>query len=411
MTTDVEPEVLALLSKFTEFTAESAELATDDCLLNPPGAPAMPLAAMLGMMEACKVPFPNWCSKFYGAIKNADGTYSVLTQQCLGPMKADFPAMGPFPSVALDTVPEVMKTEDLANPVEVGTFTLSEDKTKVKLAVYGIKSHLDLPIEGLTGKGSPSVEATWGKKGDGSDVGFGAYFSLMGVQLPPPPPPPKGYCVTFAKITDPKMFKEEYLPALAPTMKAFDAKFIFRMPTKSGGPLGAAAPHVERDTAADYDVTVCIEFPSLEKALAWNSSPEYVAAAKIRRACLSGPFAVFEGAPAAGEMGAMQLLWVKVTDKTKFEEYLAGFGPSLTQDGKTFGWLAGRAMLPEAPFVEPDALESFNAAVIVGFNNLEDFHTWHDSEVYTALVPLRMKGTSGPSVAGPTIGSVVPPAA
>ncbi len=37
----------------------------------------------------------------------------------------------------------------------------------------------------MPGKGSPSVEAVWGKKGDGSDVGFGAYFNLMGVALPP----------------------------------------------------------------------------------------------------------------------------------------------------------------------------------------------------------------------------------
>ena len=62
----------------------------------------------------------------------------VLTQQCLGPMKGDFPAMGPFPFVALDSVPEVLKTEDLACPVEVGTFTLNEDKTKVVSAASEI---------------------------------------------------------------------------------------------------------------------------------------------------------------------------------------------------------------------------------------------------------------------------------
>ena len=77
----------------------------------------MPMTVMNDMMNSMRTTFPNWVSKFHGATKNADGTYAVLTQQCLGPMKADFPAMGPFPEVKLDTVAEVVKTEDLANPV------------------------------------------------------------------------------------------------------------------------------------------------------------------------------------------------------------------------------------------------------------------------------------------------------
>ena len=81
-------------------------------------------------------------------------------------------------------MPAVLKTEDLANPVEVGTFTLSDDKTKVKVAAYAIDSHTG---HSMPGKGSPSVEAVWGKNGDGSDTGFGAYFKLMGVPWPPAP--------------------------------------------------------------------------------------------------------------------------------------------------------------------------------------------------------------------------------
>ena len=172
-----EPEVIELLAKFCVFKGDVASLGTEDCTLNPPGAPPTPIKEMMGMMEACRGPWPDWVSKFHGATKNADGTYSVLTQQCLGPMKGDFPAMGPFPFVALDSVPEVLKTEDLACPVEVGTFTLNEDKTKVVSAAYSIDSHKN----SMPGMASPSVEAVWGKKGDGSDVGFGALFTLMGV--------------------------------------------------------------------------------------------------------------------------------------------------------------------------------------------------------------------------------------
>ena len=101
-------------------------------------------------------------------------------------MAADFPAMGPFPEVKLDSVPEIMKTEDLCNPVEVGKFERTEDKKKAKLCTYTISSHLG---HGMPGMASPSVAGVWGAKGDGSDVGFGAYFTLRGVELPPPPAP------------------------------------------------------------------------------------------------------------------------------------------------------------------------------------------------------------------------------
>lgn len=184
--TDVEPEVLDMLSKFCKFDAEATQYADKDCMLNPPGAPPMPFEAVNGMMAAMKGPWPAWESKFHGASKNPDGTYAVLTQQCPGPMKGDFPAMGPFPFIAFDPLPDIVKTEDLKNPIEVGTFTLTADKTKVVKAAYEIDSHKG---HSKVGGGSPSVTEVWGKKGDGSDVGFGAYFALMGVEMPAPPAP------------------------------------------------------------------------------------------------------------------------------------------------------------------------------------------------------------------------------
>lgn len=174
-----------MLSKFCKFGNDVTDYCTPDCTLNPPGVPPMPMEAMKGMMAAMKVPFPNWESKFHGATKNPDGTYAVLTQQCLGKMVTDWPALGPMPAVAFDKVPEIMKTEALANPIEMGTFTIVDGK--VKCAAYALDSH---KTHSMQGKGSPAVEAVWGKKGDGSDVGFGAYFTLMGVAMPAPPKEP-----------------------------------------------------------------------------------------------------------------------------------------------------------------------------------------------------------------------------
>lgn len=178
MQTPAEPEVVAMLEKFCSFSGEeSAAYATDDCLFNPPGAPPMPIADVLGMMAGSKQAFPRWESKFWGALKNADGTYTVLTQQCLGPMLGDFPAMGPFPAVPLEGRPAVCK-EDWKFPVEAGTYTLSEDKTKVQCGAYnGAVEHV------AEAEVSPFIQEIWNKKGDQSDTGFGAAFILMGVPL------------------------------------------------------------------------------------------------------------------------------------------------------------------------------------------------------------------------------------
>jgi len=134
-----EPEVVEMLVKFCKFGSDVTDYCTPDCTLNPPGVPP----------------------------------------------------------VAFDKVPEIMKTECLANPVEVGTYTIVDGK--VKCAAYAIDSDKG---HAMTGKGSPAVEAAWGKKGDGSDVGFGAYFKLMGVDLPPPPKEAPAHSVASTAVYD-----------------------------------------------------------------------------------------------------------------------------------------------------------------------------------------------------------------
>ena len=155
-------------------------------MFNPPGAPSMPIGMVLDLMNGSKAAFPEWKSVTHGVSKNADGTYTVLTQQLIGPMKGDFPAMGPFPSVSVATAAAEAK-EDLKWPVEVGTFTLSADGTKVAGGTY------DGAVKEVAGvEVSPCVSAIWNKKGDHSDTGFGAAFMIMGSPLPPPPPAAEG---------------------------------------------------------------------------------------------------------------------------------------------------------------------------------------------------------------------------
>ena len=95
----IEPQAKKTLAGFCAFGPDLADYATVDCMANPPGAPPMPIGQMLATMGAMKNgPFPGWKSKMLedGTYprKNADGTYSVLTQQLPGPMKADFPELG-----------------------------------------------------------------------------------------------------------------------------------------------------------------------------------------------------------------------------------------------------------------------------------------------------------------------------
>ena len=95
----IEPKAKETLAKFCAFGPDCAEYATEDCMANPPGAPPMPIGAMIGTMAAMKGgPFPGWKSLYFEddtyPKKNPDGTYSALTQQCPGPMKADFPEFG-----------------------------------------------------------------------------------------------------------------------------------------------------------------------------------------------------------------------------------------------------------------------------------------------------------------------------
>ena len=94
---------------------------------------------------------------------------------------------------------------------------------------------------------------------------------------------PKGYWIARITITDPGNYPK-YLAANKIAFDKYGARFLVR-----GGRYSAAeGPARERN--------VVIEFDSYATALECYASPEYQAAAEIRRAYSQGEIVIVEGA-------------------------------------------------------------------------------------------------------------------
>ena len=157
-------------------------VSAEGCEFGPPGAPPLPIDAMLaycgqGMAVAC----PDWKSLCLGIAKNEDGTYTVLTQQVIGAMKADLPAIEgfPFPAVAVAEIPEEAKIE-MTLPVEVGTYTMEDGKVKKGLYVGEIR-------DGVEGAAEPTPAFVEMWKAGPETQGFAGFFKFVGKPLPAPP--------------------------------------------------------------------------------------------------------------------------------------------------------------------------------------------------------------------------------
>ena len=96
-------------------------VSAEGCEFGPPGAPPLPIDAMLGICKNMVGALPDWKSLCLGIEKNEDGTYTVLEQQVVKAMKADMPAIEgtPFPEVKLADLPDEAKIE-MTLPVEGG---------------------------------------------------------------------------------------------------------------------------------------------------------------------------------------------------------------------------------------------------------------------------------------------------
>ena len=160
-------------------------VSAEGCEFGPPGAPPLPIDAMLGICgTGMAVAFPDWKSLCLGIEKNEDGTYTVLTQQCCGAMKADLPAVEgtPFPEVKVEEIPETGKVE-MIFPVEETTYTIADGKITKAGSTGGIKEASE--VEGANTEVTPYLLEQW-KAGNG---GFGAIYGLLGKTLAAPEEP------------------------------------------------------------------------------------------------------------------------------------------------------------------------------------------------------------------------------
>merc|ERR1711991_837469 len=144
-----------------------------------------PLDVFLGMVDSMNAAWESWDSRFLGAEKQEDGTWKVKTQQAIGKMVADFKPGGFLPDLPVSKAPESWRKIGCTFPVEVGTYTMSEDGTKVLKATYD--GTIDASYTGGSQETSAEVAAIWNKKGDQSDTGFGCMYQLAGVEMPKPP--------------------------------------------------------------------------------------------------------------------------------------------------------------------------------------------------------------------------------
>lgn len=94
----------------------------------------------------------------------------------------------------------------------------------------------------------------------------------------------KAYVIVDVNITDPARY-EEYKKFTPGSLVPYDGKFLVR---------GGAAETLEGTWKPGR--IVVLEFPSLAKAKAWWSSPEYTPAKAIRQAASETQMLVVEGA-------------------------------------------------------------------------------------------------------------------
>lgn len=92
----------------------------------------------------------------------------------------------------------------------------------------------------------------------------------------------KGYWIARISVHDPDVYAQ-YAAAGAPVYAKYGARIVVR-----GG-------QCEKVEGEGRDRNVVIEFPSYEIALEAYNSPEYQAAAELRRQASEGEFLVIEG--------------------------------------------------------------------------------------------------------------------
>ncbi len=190
------------------------------------------------------------------------------------------------------------------------------------------------------------------------------------------------YLIAFVQPTD-KAFAE-YPPLVPSTLEPYSGKIILKCfvaeEVTNGGP-----EFKERSTADDFKIAVAIEFPTLDKAMAWKNSDEYQAIIGIRLENSTGPLIVCDGTGKVVENAAAYCLaFVKATGP-KFKEYPPKVQATLDPYGGEF---LVRCMLSKSAeeggpaFAERTTSQDYTVAVLLGFPTVEKLHDWHDSSEY-----------------------------
>lgn len=93
------------------------------------------------------------------------------------------------------------------------------------------------------------------------------------------------YVIVNVTIRDPVRY-EEYRRLATPTVGAYDGRYVAR-----GGAVEV------REGGWSPARLVILEFPTVERARAWWSSPEYAPAKALRQSCADTELIITEGVP------------------------------------------------------------------------------------------------------------------
>lgn len=197
----------------------------------------------------------------------------------------------------------------------------------------------------------------------------------------------KAYMMAFIKANDPSF--DAYLPMLLASLDSYGGAILgstnFADTEAEGGSSEGAKD--------DFTCTVIVEFPSLERAQAWEAGPEHAETKAFQQSASSAAICVAEGSgeEPEGGVGALAMLCYKVTDP-KFEDYLSTAEASLGPQG-------GKSMCRAAfdgGLAENTTGREYTAMATFGFPSLEKAMAWYGSEAYAPAKALRQTTSEGP---------------
>ena len=93
------------------------------------------------------------------------------------------------------------------------------------------------------------------------------------------------YVIVNVTVHDPARY-EEYKRLATPTIPVYGGRYVAR-----GGPVEI------QEGGWSPERLVILEFPNLERARAWWSSPEYAPAKAVRQSCADTQLVITEGLP------------------------------------------------------------------------------------------------------------------